>query len=92
MMMGEYLYIVLVITLVFVILAQAVERFSYGQQAQREQSKLIAAVLSKNINEYTSAIRVEKEDKAPQFNESDEVDLTHADDETFDKFIERQNT
>lgn len=77
--------------LVVVIIVQAFERYFYGEQVQREQAKLLAAVLSKNMNEYTSAVRIEKEEKAPQFEGPSEVPLTEVDDETFMKHIRSQS-
>ncbi len=58
---------------------------------QQEQSKLIAAIMSKNMNEYTHAVRVEKEKTPPGFEEPKDTDLANATDEEFMKHITRVN-
>lgn len=89
--MDSFVLVGCYIGLIVVIIVQAFERFFFAEQAQKEQSKLLAAVLSKNMNEYTSAVRVEKEEKPPVFTEPESVPLAEVDDETFMKHIRTQN-
>lgn len=81
----------IILTLIVIIIIQAVERFFYSSHMQREQSKLIAAIMSKNMGEYTHAVRVEKEDKAPGFSEPTETELSTASTEEFMKHIKEIN-
>ena len=89
--MDNYFTIFVILTLVAVIIIQAVERYFHIEQLQRENSKLIAAVLSKNMGEYTHAVRVEKEVRIPQEVNPDEIPLDSASDKVFDEFIKAQN-
>jgi hypothetical protein len=77
----------IVLTLIVVIIIQAVERHFTVSHLLAEQSKLIAAVMSKNIGEYTTAVTIEKEKKPRLPQDSDEVDIANADDETYNKFL-----
>lgn len=89
--MADLIFPFIILTLLAVIIIQAVERYFYASLMQSEQSKLIAAIMSKNMNEYTHAVRVEKEKTPPGFSEPTEVDLSQASDDEFDRFIKESN-
>lgn len=80
--------IFVVVTLIGVIIAMAVERFFYGQQMSDQHEKMVTALLSRDATEYSIAVKTEKDPVKPQV-ESDEVDLGQASDEEFDKFIKK---
>lgn len=61
------------------------ERLSW----QEQEGKLVTAFLSKDATEFAHAIKTEKEIPEKQEN-IDEVELTNADDEVFDKYIKQQ--
>ena len=87
--MVDFLFPFIVLTLVIVIIIQAIERFSYASQAQSQQKELMMAFLSKNAMEFSVAVKTEKEPNE-EIKESDEVELDKADDEEFDKHIAEQ--
>lgn len=87
--MVDYYTIFIILTLVAVIIVQIVERYVYSQHMQEEQGKLIKAVLSKDVKEYTEAIKAEKDIKLPQL-PPDEIPLGDATEEEFNKFIKQQ--
>lgn len=84
--MGE---IVAIIILGVVVIAQAAERYYFAREMNDRVSQAVKAVMSRNINEYISATQAEKP-AASQFTETDEVFLSEASDEEFDKHIEQQ--
>ena len=79
----------IIVTLVIVIIIQAIERFVYADQMQRQQKELMMAFLSKNAMEFSVAVKTEKEPNE-EIAESDEVELDKADDKEFDKHIAEQ--
>jgi hypothetical protein len=80
----------IIIALILVIVIQAIERYFHNEQTQKEQVRLIAAVLSKNMKEYTEAVKTEEKPVKPLVIHTDEVDLSNASDSEFDKYIEGQ--
>lgn len=74
-----------IIVLSLLILAQAVERYLYSKQMTKELSNAMKAVMSRNMNEFLAATHENKEDT--KFQENEEVDLSQASDEEFDKAI-----
>lgn len=79
-----------ILVLVVVIVLQAVDKHMTSETHQKEVSKLIAAVMAKNIQEYTGAVKAETE-KVVDVPPSDEIDLSNATDIEFDKFIKSQD-
>lgn len=84
--MADFTQIFIILTLLAVIIVQAVERLFYSKHMQEEQSKLIKAVMSKDVKEYTEAVKAEK-DTPPNIIVDDEVELSSSDDDTFLKHI-----
>lgn len=82
-------YLIAIIVLGAVILIQAVERHYTVEQEQREKSKLLAALLSKNVTEYKEVLREEKKADEPKSN-PDEVLESEATDEEFYRSIKQQ--
>ena len=84
--MADLLIPFIILTLIAVIIIQAIERYFFAKQANEEHTKLTMALLSKSSGELAIDIKKEKEPTkfAP---EPDEVDLSQADDEVFDKHI-----
>jgi len=89
--MDSFLIPFVILTLIAVIIIQAVERHFYAKQEQVEKSKMIAAIMSKDINDYTHAVRVEKETKVPDMTQPSEINLADADDDEFMKHIKAVN-
>lgn len=87
--MSDYLLIFIVFSLIAIILIQAIDRFFYSHHMQDEQSKLIKAVMSKDVKEYTEAVKTELNVVDPPL-EDDEIPLSQATDEEFDKLIKQQ--
>lgn len=87
--MSDYLLIFIVFTLIAVIWIQAIDRFFYSQHMMDEQSKLIKAIMSKDVKEYTEAVKTELNVVDPPL-EDDEIPLSQATDEEFDKLIKQQ--
>jgi len=88
--MVEYIFVAVIALLLSIIVVQAIERFHYADQMNGQQQKLIAAILSKNANEYTQVIKAEKEPAPESKANDDEVELSNADDKTFMSFIKTQ--
>lgn len=87
--MFDVTFIFVIFTLLAIIIIQALHLFFYSQHMQEEQTKLIKAVLSKDITQYTQAIKEEKQ-APPAAVSSDIVPLSEASDDEFAKFIETQ--
>jgi len=84
--MADFSSLFVILALLGVIIVQAVERYYYSQQMMIEQGKLIKAVLSKDVKEYTEAIKIEKEQPFKQA-EQDEEQLSEISAEDFEKHI-----
>ena len=69
-----------------IILGLLVERFFYAKEMNRQLEKAILSVMSRNINEYLTAITVPKNHKEIK-GEPEDIDLSEADDKTFDSAI-----
>lgn len=85
--MAEFGSLFVILALIGVIITQAVERYFYSQAKEQEVSRLITAVMSKDLSEYTHAIKVEKEVQSPP-TVSDEEQISELDDTEFDKHIQ----
>lgn len=72
----------------FLCVGQAVERYFYQKDMTNKLNDAIKAVLSRNINEYLTAITTPKVVKDVK-GEVDEVDLGDASDEVFDKALKK---
>jgi hypothetical protein len=86
------------IFLFILIIIQIIERIIYYIESKSEREKLIdelaraqKAIISKNVNEYMAAIAMDKVDKDKPKIENDNILLSDADDETFDKVIKAAN-
>lgn len=78
-----------IIILGIVLIALAVERYLYQREMNKKISEWMKAVMSKNVQEFTQATKEEPKESART--ESEEVILSEADDDTFDKHIKSQN-
>lgn len=65
---------------------QAIERFFYAKEMNKQLGEATRAVMSRNISEFLAATTPPKKttDIAP---ESDEIDISQASDEVFDKAL-----
>lgn len=91
--------LIVVGVLFLIIIGQAVERFFYTQQTQKEKDKLLEelsratkAVISKNANEYVMTTSIDK--VAPETKPAEEPDLIPEEVLTDDEFfagIQKQN-
>lgn len=88
--MDSLIFVVVIAVQSILIIFLGIVLFFTLNDARDERQKLIAAFLSKNTQDYTEVLRAEKEPKAPVFKEPDEVPLSEADDELFDRAIENQ--
>ena len=86
--MADFASLFVVLALLAVIIVQALERYYYAQLMQQEQARLITAVMSKDVKEYTEAIKTEKQQPFTQ-PEPDEDQISELDDKDFDKHIQR---
>ena len=77
--------IIAIITLAVLVLAQAVERYFYSKQMNKQLSDCTKAIMSRNINEYLAATNEPKKDS--EFIDDGMVDMDQASDEEFDKAI-----
>lgn len=82
--------LVSIITLALLVLAQAVERYFYAKSMNEQLSKATKAIMSRNINEYLSALNADKPSGNEQIADNDEVELEQATDEEFIKHIKSQ--
>lgn len=89
--MGEYLLPFIVVTLLAVIIIQAVERYFYASQMEKVKDKLIAAIMAKDITEYNAALKTEQEIQQPKLPENQEFDMSNISDDLFDKHIKEAN-
>ena len=74
-----------IITLSLLLLTQAIERHFYSKEMNKRLSESMKAVMSRNINEFMAATA--EPNKTFSKTESDEIDLSDADDELYDKHI-----
>lgn len=68
-----------------IILALMVERYYFAKEMHKQLENANKAVMSRNINDYIAATSERKETIEPP--DADEVELSEASDELFDKFI-----
>lgn len=78
-----------IITLALVVLAQAIERHFYSLDMNKRLSESMKAVMSRNINEFITATAEPKKNFTPP-TESEEVNLSEASEEEFDRYIKEQ--
>lgn len=78
-----------IVSLSLIIIGMLVERFFYQKEMNRQMGEATRAILSRNVNEFIAATTAEKIVNRKQ-EEVDEVLLSDATDETFDKFIKSQ--
>lgn len=80
--------IVAVIALALICIGQTVERYLYQKDMTNKLNDAIKAVMSRNINEYITATTTPKykNDVQPK---NEDIDLSEADDETFDKALKK---
>lgn len=78
-----------IVSLSLIIIGMLVERFFYQKEMNRQMGEATRAILSRNVNEFIAATTAEKIVNRKQ-EEVDEVLLSDATDETFDKFIKTQ--
>ena len=78
------------IIMFLVILAQGVERFFFARQVMEERKELMLAFLSKDATEMAIAFKTGKEQPEKEIVDND-VDISQATDEEFDKAIETLN-
>ena len=83
--------IITIITLALLVLTQAVERYLYAKSMNEQLSRATKAIMSRNINEYLSALNAEKPTDKNEVVEDEEVELGNASDEEFDKHINSQS-
>ena len=81
--------IIAIIVLGLLLIGQLIERYFYTKDMTKKLSEAMKAVMSRNITEFMAVTQ----DKSPkqEFTQSDNVLIDEADDEIFDKFIEKQN-
>jgi uncharacterized membrane protein YsdA (DUF1294 family) len=80
-----------IFSLIVVIVIQVIDKHAANEQSRLREKELIAAVLSKNVMDFTVATEKIAEKPKAKLASIDEVDLTNATDDVFDKFIEEQN-
>ena len=73
--------ILAIIILGVLVIAQAVERYLYTKEMNKQLQKAQMAVMSRNINEYLTATNEPKKDTA--FVENEDIDLAEATEEEF---------
>lgn len=78
-----------IIVLFLLVIAQAVERFFYSKQVLEERREQMLAFLSKNSIDMAVAIKTGKGKPEVQ-KEPDELDITEAQQDEFDKMIKQQ--
>ncbi len=77
--------IVSIILLGLIVIGQGVERYFYSKEMNKQLANATKAVMSRNINEYLAATAPEKPKQG--FTETDEIELSNASEEEFDKHI-----
>ena len=87
--MANMTELISIITLALLVLAQAVERFFYAKSMNEQLSKATKAIMSRNINEYLSALNADKP-AGKEVAEDEEVELDQATDAEFLKHIKSQ--
>lgn len=86
--MLEFISIFSNVVLLLVIISQMADKVITGREHNKEINKLTGALMSKNVFEYESVLKTadKKPEPAPP-QEPEEVDLSTADDEVFDKHV-----
>lgn len=97
-MTTEYILPFVFITLIIIVIIQAVERYFFAEQVQRdrnkileEMSRLVKAVIAKNANDYVMTASIDKvapEEKIPL--DPELVPEDQLTDEEFDQAIGKQ--
>jgi hypothetical protein len=85
--MVDYLFLALILVELAIIVVQAYERFAYAEQMAAQHQKLIAAILTKNPAEYREMIKADKEPTAEKAETTDDIEISNASDEEFNKHI-----
>jgi hypothetical protein len=80
--------LIAIIVLGLLCLLQGIERYLYQKDMTNKLNDSIKAVMSRNINEYLTAITTPKNSKEVK-GELDQIDLGEADDSTFDKALKK---
>lgn len=86
--MTDFILPFIIAALIAVIVIQALERYFFSEQVHKERHDMLKFILSKNVHEYNEVTRVEKQSPEKLTN-PDEVDLTEASEEEFNKFIKQ---
>lgn len=76
-----------IITLGVIVLVQVVERYLFAKQVHKQLENANKAVMSRNIDEYLNATKKEDKKSTEAPPDSDEVLLSEASDEEFNKHI-----
>ena len=77
-----------IIILGLICIIQTIERYFYQKDMTNKLNDSIKAVMSRNINEYLTAITTPKTSKEIK-GEPDQINLDESDDATFEKAIKR---
>lgn len=79
-----------IVSLSLIIVGMLIERFFYQKEMNRQLGEATRAVLSRNVNDFIAATTADKI-VSSKLQETEEVLLSDASDEVFDKFINNQN-
>lgn len=85
--MTDFLLPFIITALIAVIIIQAVERYFFSEQARRERNDLLTYILSRNPREFNEAIKVDKISLKKNELNTDEVELSEATEEEFNRFL-----
>lgn len=80
--------LVALIILGILCIGQAIERFFYAKEMNKQLGEATRAVMSRNISEFLAATTPTKKTKE-QAPEAEDVDISMASDEEFDKAIRK---
>ncbi len=81
---------VAIIVLGIICIGQFIFILKFSKTLIKQMDDAIKAVLSKTVNEYVVAKNMDRIADEPTKENTDEVELSEADDATFDKFIKTQ--
>ena len=86
--MPDFILILTNVVLLLVIIAQMADKVISNREHNNEITKLTGALMSRNVFEYESVLKTQKEPKKQVVSqEPDEVDIEQADDKEFDRHI-----
>lgn len=83
--------LIIIAFLIAIILFLMIERFFFARQMLAQVSDALKASMSRNINEYMVATTPRNSTTAVAQMESDEVELSQATDEQFEKYIQNKD-